>query len=79
MRIILLAISIFFALSGLAKAGTSGPIFGGQATGSFEVADQAVDMPESHKVVVHAANDCASPDCAVPAKTAQLAASGGKP
>lgn len=79
MRKIIFALAALLGLSSLAQAQTNGPVFGGQAVGTFEVADQSVDFPPKAKFRIQPVNACSKPDCSNLFRTANLPVSGKKP
>jgi hypothetical protein len=79
MRHITIALVGLLAVSGLARAESKGPLFGGQAAGTFLVADQQTELHRPVRYRVQAVNDCASLNCPNLFKTASLRVSGKKP
>jgi hypothetical protein len=79
MRLIILALMGLLVAPGLAKAESKGPLFGGQAVGTFMVADQSADLRRPARYRVQAVNDCASFNCPNLYKTTNLPLSGKKP
>lgn len=79
MRLIAILLFSSVLIAGSASAETAAPIFGGSATGAFQVADQQADKTKNPEPAIHAANDCTSPDCTGSVKPANLPTSGKKP